>query len=107
MTTLQQSDQTSSRSVLEAMLELAERALVYSNRNIQITTEILIQASEEVLPLLVERTENSANIATLVQRIREQVESETERELLHDASPSGLSAYKFGPSLHQLIDKQR
>ena len=51
---------------LEARLELAERALVYSNRNIQITTEILIQASEEVLPLLVERTENSANIAALI-----------------------------------------
>jgi PAS domain S-box-containing protein len=102
-----QTDQTSSRNALEARLELAERALVYSNRNIQITTEILIQASEEVLPLLVERTENSANIATLVQRIREQVESETERELLDIASSSWLSAYKYGPSLHQLIDKQR
>jgi len=102
-----QTDQTSSRNALEARLELAERALVYSNRNIQITTEILIQASEEVLPLLVERTENSANIATLVQRIREQVESETERELLDIASASWLSAYKYGPSLHQLIDKQR
>ena len=102
-----QTEQTSSRNALEARLELAERALVYSNRNIQITTEILIQASEEVLPLLVERTENSANIATLVQRIREQVESETERELLDIASASWLSAYKYGPSLHQLIDKQR
>ena len=102
-----QTDQTSSRNALEARLELAERALVYSNRNIQITTEILIQASEEVLPLLVERTENSANIAALVQRIREQVESETERELLDIASASWLSAYKYGPSLHQLIDKQR
>ena len=100
-------DQTSSRSTLEARLELAERALVYSNRNIQITTEILIQASEEVLPLLVERTENSANIVALVQRIREQAESETERELLDVASASWLSAYKYGPSLHQLIDKQR
>jgi PAS domain S-box-containing protein len=107
MTTLQQSDQTSSRSVLEAMLELAEQALVYSNRNIQITTEILIQASEEVLPLLVERTDNIANIAMLVQSIREKVESETERELLDAASASWLSAHKYGPSLHQLIDKQR
>jgi PAS domain S-box-containing protein len=102
-----QTDQTSCRDALEARLELAEQALVYSNRNIQITTEILIQASEEVLPLLVERTENSANIATLVQCIREQVESETERELLDIASASWLSAYKYGPSLHQLIDKQR
>jgi len=102
-----QTEQTSSRNALEARLELAERALVYSNRNIQITTEILIQASEEVLPLLVERTENSANIAALVQSIREQVESETERELLDIASASWLSAYKYGPSLHQLIDKQR
>jgi PAS domain S-box-containing protein len=107
MTTLQQSDQTSSSSALEVMLELAEQALVYSNRNIQITTEILIQASEEVLPLLVERTENIANIAMLVQNIREKVESETERELLDAASASWLSAYKYGPSLHQLIDKQR
>ena len=102
-----QTDPTSSRNALEARLELAERVLVYSNRNIQITTEILIQASEEVLPLLVERTENSANIAALVQSIREQVESETERELLDIASASWLSAYKYGPSLHQLIDKQR
>ena len=88
-------------------MELAERALVYSNRNIQITTEILIQASEEVLPLLVERTENSANIAALVQSIRERVESETERELLDAASASWIAAHKYGPSLHQLIDKQR
>jgi PAS domain S-box-containing protein len=105
--TTTQTDQTSARSALEARLELAEQALVYSNRNIQITTEILIQASEEVLPLLVERTENSANIATLVQAIREQVESETERELLDVASASWLAAHKYGPSLHQLIDKQR
>jgi PAS domain S-box-containing protein len=107
MTTLQQSDQISSRTALEAKLELAERALVYSNRNIQITTEILIQASEEVLPLLVERTENIANIAALVQGLREQVESESERELLDAASASWLSAHKYGTSLHQLIDKQR
>src|ERR1700731_4734506 len=106
MTALQ-SDQISSRSALEARLELAEQALAYSNRNIQITTEILIQASEEVLPLLVERTENIANIAALVQRLREQVESETERELLDVASASWISAHKYGPSLHQLIDKQR
>jgi PAS domain S-box-containing protein len=106
MTTMQ-TEQTSSRAALEARLELAEQALVYSNRNIQITTEILIQASEEVLPLLVERTENSASIAALIQKIREQVESESERELLDVASASWLSAHKYGPSLHQLIDKQR
>jgi PAS domain S-box-containing protein len=106
MTTLQ-TDQTSSRAALEARLELAEQALVYSNRNIQITTEILIQASEEVLPLLVERTENSASIAALIEKIREQVESESERELLDVASASWLAAHKYGPSLHQLIDKQR
>jgi PAS domain S-box-containing protein len=106
MTTMQ-THQTSSRAALQARLELAEQALVYSNRNIQITTEILIQASEEVLPLLVERTENSASIAALIQKIREQVESETERELLDVASASWLSAHKYGPSLHQLIDKQR
>src|SRR3984893_11884305 len=106
MTTMQ-TDQISSRSGLEARLELAEQALVYSNRNIQITTEILIQAPEEVLPLLVERTEDIASIATLIQKIREQVESETERELLEVASVSWLAAHKYGPSLHQLIDKQR
>jgi PAS domain S-box-containing protein len=106
MTTMQ-TDQTSSRAALEARLELAEQALVYSNRNIQITTEILIQASEEVLPLLVERTENSASIAALIEKIREQVESESERELLDVASASWLAAHKYGPSLHQLIDKQR
>src|ERR1700686_4701544 len=99
MRTVQQSDQIASRAALEARLELAERALVYSNRNIQITTEILIQASEEVLPLLVERTENIANIAALVQRLREQVESESERELLDVASASWLSAHKYGTSL--------
>jgi PAS domain S-box-containing protein len=105
--TTAQTDPTFSRSALETRLELAEQALLYSNRNIQITTEILIQASEEVLPLLVERTENIANIATLVQTIREQVESETERELLDAAGASWLAAHKYGPSLHQLIDRQR
>jgi PAS domain S-box-containing protein len=105
--TTAQTDPTFSRSTLETRLELAEQALLYSNRNIQITTEILIQASEEVLPLLVERTENIANIATLVQTIREQVESETERELLDAAGASWLAAHKYGPSLHQLIDRQR
>jgi PAS domain S-box-containing protein len=106
MTTLQ-TDLASSRAALEARLELAEQALVYSNRNIQITTEILIQASEEVLPLLVERTENSASIAALIEKIREQVESESETELFDVASASWLAAHKYGPSLHQLIDKQR
>jgi len=105
--TTTQTDQTSSRAALEVRLELAEQALVYSNRNIQITTEILIQASEEVLPLLVERTENSASIAALIEKIKEQVESESERELLDVASASWLAAHKYGPSLHQLIDKQR
>ena len=105
--TLTQTDQISSRAALEARLELAEQALVYSNRNIQITTEILIQASEEVLPLLVERTENIASIAGLIEKIREQVESATERELLDVAGASWLAAHKYGPSLHQLIDKQR
>jgi PAS domain S-box-containing protein len=35
------------------------------------------------------------------------VESETERELLDAASASWIAAHKYGPSLHQLIDKQR
>lgn len=92
---------------METKLELAEQALAYSNRNIQITTEVLIQGYEEILPLLVERAENGAKIAELIQNIKDQVESEGEKELLDAASASWAFAHKYGPSLHQLIDKQR
>lgn len=95
------------RDALEVKLDLAEEVLDYSERNIQLTMEILIQATEEIGPLLVQRAENSARISTLVQSIREQVESEKERELLDAASARWPSAHSSAPSCHHLMDRQK
>ena len=85
------------RDALEAKLDLAEEVLDYSERNIQLTMEILIQSTEEIGPLLVQRAENSARISTLVQNIREQVDSEKESELLDAASARWPSAELHTP----------
>ena len=79
----------------------------FSNRNIQLTMEILIGGTGEITPLLLERAENSARMAALVQRIREQVESDQERDLLDAASARWLSVYNYSQSLHYLIDKHK
>src|ERR1700730_971533 len=87
--------QTELRCVLEAKLEMAEEALAYSNCNVQLTIQILIQTSKEIEPLLAKRAENSARIASLVQQIREQVQSEDERQLLDAASQPWAHAHGY------------
>ena len=67
---------------LQAKLDLAEQVLDYSNRNLQLTMEILVGTAKDLEPFLREQNENAAAIAILLQKIREQVESEKERELL-------------------------
>jgi PAS domain S-box-containing protein len=69
--------------------------------------QILIQASKEIEPLLTERAANIARISSLVQQIREQVQSEDERQILDAASPHSTCAHNYVESLHQMIDGQR
>ena len=109
MTTMrEQTDlQTEFARALEAKLEMAEEALAHSNCNIQLTMQILIQASNEIEPLLAKRAENIIRISSLVQQIREQVESEEETELLDAASPLFSCGHNYVESLHQMIDGQR
>jgi two-component system cell cycle sensor histidine kinase/response regulator CckA len=91
----------------QAKLELAEEVLDYFNRNIQITMELLLQCTEEIGPLLNECAENSARISKFVQNIREQVDSERERELLDTASACWSSAHSYGRSVYRLIDRHK
>lgn len=98
--------QTELRSALAAKLEMATEALFHSDRNIELTMQILIQGSEEVEHLLVKRAENSARIASLVHLIRDQILSEDERQLLDAASPRWACAHMYGESLPQITDAQ-
>jgi two-component system, cell cycle sensor histidine kinase and response regulator CckA len=73
-------------NALKAKLALAEEALGFSDRNIQLTIEIfLTQGAKDVAPLLAQRIENSSKISNLIDNIREQVDSENEKELLDAA----------------------
>jgi len=75
-------------NALEAKLELAEQILDYSNRNIQLTMEILVSSPREIEPRFAELAENGSAISMLIQRIRAQMETDKERELLDAASSS-------------------
>jgi two-component system cell cycle sensor histidine kinase/response regulator CckA len=95
------------KNARQAKLDLAEEVLDYFNRNIQITMELLLQCTEEIGPLLSECAENSARISKFVQNIREQVESERERELLDTACACWSSAHSYGRSVYRLIDRHK
>jgi hypothetical protein len=74
---------THCRSALKAKLALAEEASGFSDRNIRLTIEIfLTQAAKDVAPLLAQCVENSSKISDLINKIREQVDSDKEEELL-------------------------
>jgi hypothetical protein len=63
--------------------QLAQEALTYSNWNIRITMEIFpLKSSEEIGPLLALQDHNTEKISALGKQLREQIESEKERELL-------------------------
>lgn len=92
-----------------ATLQLAQEALHYSNWNSRIALEIFLQpGKQEIEPLLLQRAGQSAKISALVQNLREQVESEAEKELL-DAVDAARWPYvnSYEQALHLLIDEQK
>jgi PAS domain S-box-containing protein len=88
-------------SAVEAKLELAERALSYSNENLQLTLRMWIQGSPQDERLLAKRAENCAEIALLVQKLQNEIHSEDERQLLDAASPHSTLIADDGRLFHQ------
>ena len=77
-------------------VQLSREALHYSTVNSRITMQIfLLKAAEDVAPLLAERDANTEKISSLLKRIEERVESETERALVARIRASRL-AYNTG-----------
>jgi PAS domain S-box-containing protein len=89
---------------LEAKLEMAEKVLAHCNYNLQLTIQIWIRAADNIEPLLAKRADNSAEIARLIARIREQVESEEERQLVDAASPRWTFSEYYDELLRQIVD---
>jgi len=92
-----------------AKAQLAQEALTYSNWNIRITMEIFpLKSSEEIGPLLALQDHNTEKISALGKQLREQIESEKERELL-DAVDSARWPYidSYKQALHLLLDEQK
>ena len=87
---------------LQSKLKLAEQVLDVSNQNIQLATYSFLQGSQNVEDLLTQQAENTARIQTLLQKIREQVESASERELLDAASVRWSSAHTYEHFRHVL-----
>jgi PAS domain S-box-containing protein len=79
-------------------VRLANEAVVYSNRNSRINTQVVVTSDrQEAESLLLQRTENSAKITTLLQRLQGRVSSETERDLLNaimESRASYVTAYR-------------
>jgi PAS domain S-box-containing protein len=98
--------QTELRSSLEAKLEMAEEVLAYSNSNIELTMQILIQVPKEMGTLLAKRADNAARISSLVELIREQVQSDDERQLLDAACPRWICVDDYEESVRGLTDDQ-
>jgi PAS domain S-box-containing protein len=87
-------------SSLEATLELAERALSYSNQNVQLTMRMWIQGSPNE-QLLAKRAANCSEIALLVQKIQNEIQSEDEKRLLEAATPHSTLIADDGTLFHQ------
>lgn len=96
--------QVSICEALEAKLETAEKILSYCRYNLQLTMQICIQSTEQLETLLAKRADNSAEIARLVQELREQAASEEEKELVDAASPRWSFAEYYGELLRQIVD---
>lgn len=65
-------------------VELADEALAYHNRNAYINMEIVMVDDPATLAsLLVQRVENSAQIATVIENLKSRIGSEKEQELLN------------------------
>jgi two-component system cell cycle sensor histidine kinase/response regulator CckA len=96
--------QTCDREALGSRLELAEEILDYSDRNIQLTMQILLQDKEDIGGLLRQRSENSEAISTLLRTIRQQTESKKEAALLEAASARWPSSHNYAQSLYRSLD---
>ena len=88
-------------SALEAKLELAEKALSYSNQNLQLTMQMWIQGWPQDQRLLAKRAENCSEIALLVQKIQNEIQSEDEKRLLDAATPHSILIADDGKLFHQ------
>lgn len=88
-------------TALEAKLELAERALSCSNRNLELTMQMWIQGPPRSERLLAKRAENCAEIALLVQKLQNEIQSEDQKELLDAASPHSTLIADDGRLFHQ------
>src|SRR5207245_7649429 len=93
-------------SALEARLEMAEKTLSHCDCNLQLTIQIWMGAAEDIESLLAQRAHNSAEIARLIQQLREQAESEEERQLLDAATPRWSFSESYGELLRQIVDGQ-
>jgi two-component system cell cycle sensor histidine kinase/response regulator CckA len=93
-------------NMLDVKLETAEHILDRSNRNIQLTMEIVVGSPRETAPLLAEMAGNGAAISTLIQKIREQLETDKERELLDAASAPLSRTSSYVKSLQSFADSQ-
>ena len=98
-----QPDALQDSTIVEAKLQLAEQILDYSNRNIQLTIEMLVASSRDMEPL-VELAENGAAISNLIQRIRGYVETDKERELLDGALSR---THSYAESFQSFVGRQR
>src|SRR2546428_635158 len=85
---------------------MAEKTLSHCDRNLQLTIQIWIGSAEDIESLLAQRAHNSAEIARLIQQLREQAESEEERQLLDAATPRWSFSESYGELLRQIVDGQ-
>jgi PAS domain S-box-containing protein len=92
------------RSALEARLEMAEKVLSHCNYNLQLTVQIWIRTTEDIESLLAKRADNSAEIARLIRQIREEAETEEEKQLVDAASPRWSFSDYYGELLRQVVD---
>jgi PAS domain S-box-containing protein len=92
-----------------AKAQLAQEALTYTNWNSRIMMAIfLLKSREEIEPLLVQQDQNTEKISALGKQLREQIESEKERELLDAVDAARwpfVDSYK--QALHLHIDEQK
>ncbi len=101
------SPQLVQHSAVEGNLKLAEEVLDISNQNIQLTTEILIRGGRDVEPLLKQQFENTTRIQLLVQKIREQLESDRDRVLLDAAGARWTSSNRYQQGLRGVTNGQK
>jgi PAS domain S-box-containing protein len=93
-------------SAIEASLEMAEKVLSHCSYNLQLTTQIWLRTAENIEALLAKRADNSAEIARLIRQIRQQAESEEEKQLVDAASPRSSFSEYYGELLRQIVDGQ-